>query len=143
MLFNFAIIASPTGSIHYVIANAGITPRDDVSKQHSKLLLWKKFEPLEPSLNTINVNLKVVLYTAKRSMDYFIKQNSNSPSSTAEDTLLILIGSGGCNSRRMYSFSTFRLLIVFQIPREVLSTRPLSLPSAGYAQRTTTPAVST
>jgi len=61
-------------------------------------------EPTEPLLKTIDVNLKGTLYTTKLAMHYFIKCNgdksstapstSTSTSKQAEDTCLILIGSG-------------------------------------------------
>lgn len=51
-------------------------------------------EPEEPNLQTIDVNLKGTLYTAKLAQHYFIKQNGQSPSPNQEDTCLVLIGSG-------------------------------------------------
>ena len=86
-LFRSAAAFSPTGKIHYVIANAGIIRPDTVFS-------YEADEPTEPELSTIDVNLKGTLYTAKLAMHHFIKQNGITPSATQEDTCLVLIGSG-------------------------------------------------
>ncbi|KAK4556819.1 hypothetical protein LTR86_005799 [Recurvomyces mirabilis] len=69
-----AIDFSPSGKIHYVVANAGVAKKPDTS--------------------IINVDLVGVLYTAKLAMHYFVKQNGIEPSPSQEDTALILISSG-------------------------------------------------
>ncbi|KAK9357456.1 hypothetical protein V1504DRAFT_442807 [Lipomyces starkeyi] len=64
-LFREAASFSPTGKIAYVVANAGIIRQDDVFS-----------------------------YSVKLSLHYFVKQNGQKPSSTQDDTCLVLIGSG-------------------------------------------------
>lgn len=85
-LFQGTAMFSPTGKIHYVVANAGIIRPDEVFSYSD--------EPTKPSLSTIDINLKGKLYTAKLAMHYFVKQNGKTPSPQQEDTCLILIGSG-------------------------------------------------
>jgi NAD(P)-dependent dehydrogenase (short-subunit alcohol dehydrogenase family) len=85
-LFREAEAISPTNQIHYVVANAGIIRQDEVFAYSE--------EPTEPELSTIDVNIKGTLYTAKLAMHYFIKQNGTIPSTSQQDTCLVLIGSG-------------------------------------------------
>lgn len=88
-LFKEAAAISPSGKIHYVIANAGITNRDDVFSFDGA-----DQGPHRPDLKIIDVNLKGVLYTAKLAMHYFVLQNGQTPRQSQEDTCLILISSG-------------------------------------------------
>lgn len=105
-LFHSAAAFSPTGKIHYVVANAGIIRPDSVFK-------YEADEPAEPELSTIDVNIKGTLYTAKQAMHYFIKQNGTIPSDTQEDTCLVLIGSGAgihdCLRQPQYSASKWAM----------------------------------
>lgn len=87
-LFQDAVSFSPTATISYVIANAGIHRPDEV------FLYEDAAEPREPDLATLDVNLIGVLYTVKLATHYFIKQNGEQLSETQEDTCLVLIGSG-------------------------------------------------
>lgn len=87
-LFKQASAASPTGKIHYVVANAGIIRPDQVFSYSGD------GEPTRPELSTIDVNIKGTLYTTKLAMHYFVKQNGTIPSPAQEDTCLVLIGSG-------------------------------------------------
>ncbi|KAF2258069.1 NAD(P)-binding protein [Lojkania enalia] len=75
--------------IHFVVANAGIAPPDDVFSFDGK-----NAEPTEPNLKTIDVNLCGVLYMVKLSLYYFVKQNGTKLHPGQEDTCLVLIGSG-------------------------------------------------
>lgn len=101
-LFKRAADFSPTGSIHYVIANAGIAPADDVfafegihfSNLIKTPLTRLKEEPQKPNLKTVEVNLHGALYTTKLALHYFVKQNGTEPGPHQEDTCLILISSG-------------------------------------------------
>ncbi|RMZ39452.1 short chain dehydrogenase/reductase family oxidoreductase [Aspergillus flavus] len=88
-LFREAVSFSPTGKIHYVVANAGIHRPDEVF-----LYSGDDQEPQKPDLSTIDVNIQGTLYTAKLASHYFIKQNGQTPSPKQEDTCLVLIGSG-------------------------------------------------
>ncbi|KFA76910.1 hypothetical protein S40288_06188 [Stachybotrys chartarum IBT 40288] len=88
-LFRKAAAFSPTGKIHYVIANAGITRDDEVFKFDG---LEKG--PQRPNLSIIDVNVYGTLYTTKLSLHYFVAQNGTEPNSDQDDTCLILIGSG-------------------------------------------------
>lgn len=88
-LFQEAESFSPTGKIHFVVANAGIHRKDEVFAYAGD-----GNEPEKPDLSTINVNLIGTLYTAKLASHYFIKQNGQKPSASQEDTCLIMIGSG-------------------------------------------------
>ncbi|PQE14351.1 short chain dehydrogenase reductase family oxidoreductase protein [Rutstroemia sp. NJR-2017a BBW] len=85
----FREAASFTGKIDYVIANAGVCPKDEVFDFSGPSL-----PPSKPSLLTIDINLKGALYTSKLALHYFITQNGQEPSPTQEDTCLVLIGSG-------------------------------------------------
>lgn len=85
-LFEEAVKFSPTGKIHHVVANAGIFLPDEVFKYSE--------QPTKPSLKSLDVNIVGMLYTAKLAMHYFIKQNGTTPSSSQEDTSLVLISSG-------------------------------------------------
>ncbi|KAE8155124.1 hypothetical protein BDV25DRAFT_135167 [Aspergillus avenaceus] len=87
-LFNEAISFSPTSTISYVVANAGIHRRDEVFLHNDT------DEPLEPDLGTIKVNIVGTLYTTKLAMRHFIKQNGHTASPAQQDTCLVLIGSG-------------------------------------------------
>lgn len=92
-LFKTAISFSPTKKIHYVVANAGMINADsvyDVSSATSD----PDADPTEPTLQTIEVNLKGTMYTTKLALHHFVKQNGVIPSPHQEDTALILIGSG-------------------------------------------------
>ncbi|KAJ8133548.1 hypothetical protein O1611_g73 [Lasiodiplodia mahajangana] len=86
-LFEEAVAFSPTKAIHYVIANAGIAPADEV-------FTYEEDGPTKPDLTTIDVNLVGVLYSAKLSLHYFVKQNGMEAKPDQEDTCLVLIGSG-------------------------------------------------
>jgi NAD(P)-dependent dehydrogenase (short-subunit alcohol dehydrogenase family) len=88
-LFEEAVASSPTGKIHYVVANAGIIRPDDVFSYSGE-----NKKPMKPELSTIDVNIKGTLYTSKLAMHYFIKQNGTTPSDEQEDTCLVLVGSG-------------------------------------------------
>ncbi|OQE28316.1 hypothetical protein PENSTE_c003G06904 [Penicillium steckii] len=88
-LFQEAESFSPTGKIHFVVANAGIHRKDEVFAYAGD-----GNEPEKPDLSTINVNIIGTLYTAKLASHYFIKQNGQQPSPSQEDTCLIMIGSG-------------------------------------------------
>ncbi|PQE31736.1 short chain dehydrogenase reductase family oxidoreductase protein [Rutstroemia sp. NJR-2017a WRK4] len=85
----FREAASFTGKIDYVIANAGVCPKDEVFD-----FSGPSFPPTKPSLTTIDINLKGTLYTSKLALHYFISQNGQTPSPTQQDTCLVLIGSG-------------------------------------------------
>ena len=107
-LFETAASLSPTGKVHYVVANAGIIRADDVfaysgmvktplaSLEYKLTLLISGdgSSPQKPDLTTIDVNIRGTLYTTKLATHYFIKQNGQTPSDNQEDTCLILIGSG-------------------------------------------------
>ncbi|KAJ5998064.1 hypothetical protein N7522_009724 [Penicillium canescens] len=88
-LFREAVSFWPNGKISYVVANCGIHRNDAVFSYSGD-----GQEPEKPDLTTIDVNLTGTLYTAKLASHYFIKQNGQAPSSTQEDTCLVLIGSG-------------------------------------------------
>ncbi|KAL5456415.1 hypothetical protein PMIN06_003920 [Paraphaeosphaeria minitans] len=75
--------------VHYVVANAGIAPKDDVFA-----FSGPDTEPAEPDLRTIDVNIRGALYTAKLALHYAIKLNGTIPSPAQVDSCLILIGSG-------------------------------------------------
>ncbi|KAJ4248372.1 hypothetical protein NW762_012702 [Fusarium torreyae] len=87
-LFKEAEQFSPSGKIHYVIANAGITKQDQVFSFDGErpvsmsqlvrvvnVIVGKDQEPQKPDLKIIDVNLKGSLYTAKLAMHYFVSQN--------------------------------------------------------------------
>lgn len=103
-LFDAAKAFSPTKEIHYVVANAGISTKDEVFMFDGNiscpgLLITPtnsnaENRPQKPDLKTIAVNLNGVLYTTKLCLHHFIKQNGQTPSQQQEDTCLILIGSG-------------------------------------------------
>ncbi|KAH0281372.1 phosphoglycerate mutase-like protein, partial [Aureobasidium melanogenum] len=86
-LFDAAKAFSPTKEIHYVVANAGISTKDEVFE-------FNEDGPQKPDLKTIDVNLNGVLYTTKLCLHHFIKQSGQTPSPPQEDTCLVLIGSG-------------------------------------------------
>lgn len=86
-LFQEAANLSPTGKVHYVVANAGIIRPDEVFK-------YEADGRTAPELSTIDINIKGTLYTSKLAMHYLVKQNGTIPSETQEDTCLVLIGSG-------------------------------------------------
>ncbi|KAF5658705.1 short-chain dehydrogenase reductase [Fusarium heterosporum] len=88
-LFEQAAQDSPSGKIHYVIANAGMTKQDQTFTFEGK-----SEEPRKPDLQIIDVNLKGALYTAKLAMHYFVSQNGPEVNESQEDTCLILISSG-------------------------------------------------
>ncbi|KAJ5630204.1 adam [Penicillium longicatenatum] len=88
-LFEEATSFSSTGKISFVVANAGIYRQDEVFAYAGD-----GKQPEKPDLATINVNLIGTLYTSKLASHYFIKQNGQRPSSSQEDTCLVLIGSG-------------------------------------------------
>ncbi|KAE8389425.1 hypothetical protein ETB97_008642 [Aspergillus alliaceus] len=87
-LFREAVSFSPTGRIHFVVANAGIHRSDEV------FLCSSDEEPQKPDLSIIDVNIQGTLYTVKLAAHYFIKQNGQESSLEQEDTCLVLIGSG-------------------------------------------------
>ncbi|KAG9524333.1 phosphoglycerate mutase-like protein, partial [Aureobasidium melanogenum] len=103
-LFDAAKAFSPTKEIHYVVANAGISTKDEVFEFNSNISCPgpsitptnsnAENRPQKPDLKTIDVNLNGVLYTTKLCLHHFIKQNGQTPSQQQEDTFLILIGSG-------------------------------------------------
>jgi NAD(P)-dependent dehydrogenase (short-subunit alcohol dehydrogenase family) len=86
-LFEAAKSFSPTGKIHYVVANAGMISQDEVFSYDAS-------GPKEPDLKVVDVNLKGVLYTSKLASHYFISQNGQTESELQDDTCLVLIGSG-------------------------------------------------
>ncbi|KAK4504337.1 hypothetical protein PRZ48_005253 [Zasmidium cellare] len=86
-VFEEAVKFSPTGRIHYVVANAGVARKDEIFS-------FEKDGPTEPDLTTIDINLQGTLYTTKLATHYFIKQNGTTQSKDKEDTGLVLIGSG-------------------------------------------------
>ncbi|TVY74662.1 5'-hydroxyaverantin dehydrogenase [Fusarium oxysporum f. sp. cubense] len=88
-LFKEAAQVSPSGKIHYVIANAGMTKEDQTFTFDGK-----DQEPQKPDLQVIDVNLKGALYTSKLAMHYFVSQNGTEVNKDQEDTCLILISSG-------------------------------------------------
>ncbi|KAL7758457.1 hypothetical protein ACKLNR_010884 [Fusarium oxysporum f. sp. zingiberi] len=88
-LFKEAAQVSPSGKIHYVIANAGTTKEDQTFTFDGK-----DQEPQKPDLQVIDVNLKGALYTSKLAMHYFVSQNGTEVNKDQEDTCLILISSG-------------------------------------------------
>ncbi|KAF7912521.1 uncharacterized protein EAF01_001542 [Botrytis porri] len=85
----FTEVASFTGKVDYVVANADICVPDEIFT-----FAGKDQEPTEPNLKTIDVNLKGTLYTTKLALHYFVKQNGEKPSPQQEDACLVLIGSG-------------------------------------------------
>lgn len=85
-LFAKAVEVSPTGTIHHVVANAGIFRADEVYSYSE--------QPFEPNLSTTDVNVKGTLYTTKLATHYFIKQNGTTPLPSQEDTSLVVISSG-------------------------------------------------
>ncbi|KAJ9647881.1 hypothetical protein H2199_001657 [Coniosporium tulheliwenetii] len=67
----------------------------DTTKWDDQVRLFRENqEPEKPDLSTIDVNVKGTLYTVKLALHYFVKQNGQKPSSTQDDTCLVLIGSG-------------------------------------------------
>ncbi|KAH7140418.1 putative short chain dehydrogenase/ reductase [Dactylonectria estremocensis] len=116
-LFREAASFSPSGRIHYVVANAGIISKDPVfsfgnHNAHCRDTavihlgadctlvivangsLEDDIESAEPNLSVIDVNLGGVLFTVKLSMHYFVKQNGTEASDSQEDTCLVLASSG-------------------------------------------------
>lgn len=89
LLFREAAKFSPSGKVSYVVANAGVAPKDDVFS-----FSGKDQEPVEPNLSTIDINLKGTLYTTKLAIHYFVQANGQTPSESQEDTCLVLVGSG-------------------------------------------------
>lgn len=94
LLFREAVSFSGTGKISYVVANAGIHRPDNVFGPDTSSGDDDGQEPEEPNVETIDVNIRGTLYTAKLSAHHFIQQNGQSPSLEQEDTCLVLIGSG-------------------------------------------------
>ncbi|KAF3042460.1 hypothetical protein E8E12_009767 [Didymella heteroderae] len=88
-LFLEAASHFPSGRIDYVVANAGISAKDEVFTYDGD-----HTEPTKPNLKILDVNLNSVMYTAKLAFHYFIKQNGITPSLSQQDTCLVLIGSG-------------------------------------------------
>ncbi|KAM0245272.1 hypothetical protein ACHAP5_005501 [Fusarium lateritium] len=88
-LFKEAVQFSASGKIHYVIANAGITKKDQTFEFDGK-----DMEPQKPDLQIIDVNLKGTLYTAKLAMHYFVSQNGTQVQGGHEDTCLVMVSSG-------------------------------------------------
>ena len=86
-LFSTAARFSDSGKIDFVVANAGITKKDEV-------FAYDPSGPRKPDLKIIDVNIKGPLYTSKLAMHYFVAQNGESQSATQEDTCLVLISSG-------------------------------------------------
>ncbi|SPO04142.1 uncharacterized protein DNG_06825 [Cephalotrichum gorgonifer] len=74
-LFKEAAAFSPSGKIHHVIANAGITNSDDVFTFDGS-----DQGPQKPDLRIIDVNLYGALYTTKLALHYFISQNGTEAS---------------------------------------------------------------
>jgi NAD(P)-dependent dehydrogenase (short-subunit alcohol dehydrogenase family) len=107
-LFREAASFSPTGKIHYVVANAGIHRPDEVF-----LYSGDDQEPHKPDLSVIDINIQGSLFTAKLASHYFIKQNGQTPSPEQEDTCLVLIGSGAafldCPRQPQYSASKWAM----------------------------------
>ncbi|KAK5069693.1 hypothetical protein LTR51_008006 [Lithohypha guttulata] len=88
-LFESAASFSPTGKIHYVVANAGIIKEDEVFAHAGDNAALKK-----PDLTIMDINVIGSLYTTKLATHYFVMQNGQTSSMAQEDTCLILIGSG-------------------------------------------------
>jgi NAD(P)-dependent dehydrogenase (short-subunit alcohol dehydrogenase family) len=86
-LFDEAKSFSDNGSIHYVVANAGITKQDDV-------FAYNAAGPEKPDLKIIDVDINGVLFTAKLAAHCFISQNGEVETAQQEDTCLVLISSG-------------------------------------------------
>ncbi|KAL1638757.1 hypothetical protein SLS58_008571 [Diplodia intermedia] len=91
-LFNAARSFSPTKLIHVVVANAGINPSDEVfATEHDT-----QDEPSKPSLKTIDVNFKGVLYTTKLALHCFRRQYAITADKGSEpplETSLVFQGS--------------------------------------------------
>ncbi|KAF4343776.1 15-hydroxyprostaglandin dehydrogenase [Fusarium beomiforme] len=88
-LFKEATSFSSSGKIHYVIANAGMTKKDQTFAFDGN-----DRGPQKPDLQIIDVNLKGALYTSKLAMHYFVSQNGTEVNDRQEDTCFILISSG-------------------------------------------------
>lgn len=89
-LFKTAASMSPSGSVHHVIANAGIAVADDVFTYDGP-----DYPTSPPNLKTIEINLHGALYTTKLALHSFMRQNgTDGPKDSQEDTSLTLIGSG-------------------------------------------------
>ncbi|KAL4996643.1 putative short chain dehydrogenase/ reductase [Aspergillus recurvatus] len=106
-LFKEAVSRSPSGRVHYAVANAGIHRVDEVFEQQPDQ------DPSCPDLSIIDINIKGPLYTAKLATHYFLRQNGATPKPEQEDTCLILIGSGAafldCPRGPQYSASKWAM----------------------------------
>ncbi|TFL02059.1 hypothetical protein BDV98DRAFT_592554 [Pterulicium gracile] len=91
-LFKTAASMSPSGSVHHVIANAGIARKSNVQfPLHHR----PRLPTSPPNLKTIEINLHGTLYTTKLALHSFMRQNgTDGPKESQEDTSLTLIGSG-------------------------------------------------
>ncbi|KAF2117177.1 putative short chain dehydrogenase/ reductase [Lophiotrema nucula] len=86
-LFQEAASQSPSRRIDYVVANAGISAKDEVFSFESE-------GPTKPTLKMLDVNLIGSLYTTKIATHYFINQHGQEQSTEQHDTCLVLISSG-------------------------------------------------
>ncbi|KAF2217811.1 hypothetical protein CERZMDRAFT_108446 [Cercospora zeae-maydis SCOH1-5] len=84
-LFRTALQRSPNRTIDIVIANAGVSGRDEVFEQDET----QKGEPIEPKLAILQINLMGVVYTVKLALLYLPKQ----PTAGNRDRCIILTGS--------------------------------------------------
>lgn len=84
-LFKTALQTSPSKTIDIVIANAGLNRQDDVFVQNEN----EDGDPVEPSLDILQINLTGVMYTAKLAMFYLSKQ----PEGEDRDRCLLMTAS--------------------------------------------------
>lgn len=84
-LFKTALEKSPSKTIDIVVANAGISPHDDIAFDDTE----PNGDPKEPNVDTIKVDTISVLYTAKLAMHYFVRQ----PEGPNRDRCLVLVSS--------------------------------------------------
>lgn len=105
-LFSTAVKHSPSGTISYIVANAGVARNDEVFSVDLE-------EPQKPRLDITEINLIGTLYTVKLAFHYFVKQNGSTLSEAQEDTCLVLIGSGAafldCPRGPQYSASKWAM----------------------------------
>lgn len=84
-LFKTALEKSPSKTIDIVVANAGLNRQDDVFVQKES----EDGDPIEPSLDILQINLAGVMYTAKLAMFYLPKQ----PEGEDRDRCLLMTAS--------------------------------------------------
>lgn len=101
-MFREAVKFSPTGNIDIVVANAGLAvPQDSIftpesmnphhyhTKEYKLTFVTASEEPQKPDLETMDVNLNGVLYTAKLALFYFRRQFSKNPSTNPQTSLVL------------------------------------------------------